>query len=81
MIGMWFDALMCLSNPRLARWTAVVVDRNDGTEYPIASVRFRWRRSAETWVLRTAAKFVQRGGIWLGCDIRPHPLTEQEAQR
>lgn len=81
MIGMWIDALMCFKIPTLARWTAVVVDRNDGTEYPIASARFRWHRNAETWVLRTAAQFLRHGGVWLGCEIRTRPLKGQEVQR
>lgn len=58
---MMFDAVLCFHLPSLARWTAVVVDRWDGEEYPVESVRFRWRRSAETWVERATTKYVKRG--------------------
>ncbi len=74
MITMWLDALLCFAIPRLTRWTAVVVDRFDATEYPIVSVRFRWRRSADTWTLRAGAMLIERGGRSLGCDIRSRRL-------
>lgn len=44
------DALLCHAFPRLARWTAVVVDRFDGAEYPVGSVRLRWRSSIDEWL-------------------------------
>ncbi len=49
-IVLWFDALLCLQWPGLARYTIVVVDRFDATDYPLESVRLRWRRSADIWV-------------------------------
>lgn len=57
---MWFDAMLCLAVPPAARWTAVVVDRVDGAEYRIDSVRFRWRRSAMIWTYLAAERTTER---------------------
>jgi hypothetical protein len=59
--GMWTDALACLVVPRLARWTAVVIDRVNGVEHPMPAVRFRWRRSVDTWTERTTGEWLARG--------------------
>lgn len=58
---MWTDALACFVVPRLARWTAVVVDRMDGEEYPVRSVRLRRRSSIDEWVRMATAEWVERG--------------------
>lgn len=62
MLGLYVDALLCFVVPRLARWTVVVVDRFDGEEHPIRSVRLRWYRSAEVWI----AEWVPRSVATLG---------------
>ncbi len=49
MLFMWVDAIACTFLGLRPRWTAVVVDRWDGAEHPIESVRFRWRRNVERW--------------------------------
>jgi hypothetical protein len=60
-LAMWLDALLCLQHRRLARWTAVTVDRFDGEEYPMPFVRFRWRRSVDTWIERMTGEWLTRG--------------------
>lgn len=60
-VAMWADALLCCPARHLARWTAVVVDRFDGQEHPMPAVRFRWRRSVDTWIERATAEWLARG--------------------
>lgn len=55
---LWADALLCrFIAPRLARWTVVVIDRHDGTEYPVNSVALRWHSSAMNWIAHHTAKW------------------------
>lgn len=48
----WFDALLCFQFPSLARWTVLIWGTGGGKYYEIKSVRFRWERSARSWIRR-----------------------------
>lgn len=55
------DGLLCFQVHRLARWTAVVVDRDSGLDCPMPAVRFRWRSSVDTWIEQATAEWLARG--------------------
>jgi hypothetical protein len=59
---MWLDAVACFVIPGLARWGVSVVDRFDGTRYPVHSVRLRWRVSLDEWITMATAEW-QRDDI------------------
>ncbi len=73
---MWVDAFLTLSGVP-ARWTVVVIDRDTCDEYPIASVRFRWRRSADTW----SARAPRMSGRRMPTSLRAYALTATYAVR
>jgi hypothetical protein len=70
---MMLDAILCAFLGVRPRWTAVVVDRFDGQEHPIESVRFRWRRNADRWVTRYAPNRAP-AGLELPPRIEVRPL-------
>lgn len=60
-VAYWADALTCYAFPRYARWGAAVVDRFDGEQHPINSVRFRSQTHAELWAASACDRFIKRG--------------------